>query len=131
MKGAQKIYLSHNMFNKGADGPLKLRSNASDRLERLGFKCLWLYDKNDFKRDLTPDEIVGRCYGILSVSDILVVLDAEEPGWGKNFEIAYASKHNIKIYSIWRNSGQINQWIEYYSDEIFSSLDSLIEYLKV
>ena len=125
------IYLSHNMFDYDNGDVLKFRKDAQDKLEANGFHCLWLYDMNDFKRGLLPEEIIGRCYGILSVADIFIMLDADIPGCGKIFEMKKAHDLNIPIYCVWQKEGRINDWINYYSTEIFSNLDKCIEYLKI
>ena len=125
------IYLSHNMFGFDNGDVLKFRKESQEKFGKEGFHCLWLYDMNDFKRDLLPEEIVGRCFGILSAADIFIMLDADNPGWGKMVEMYQAYLSDIPIYCIWQKEGRINDWINYYSTEIFSDLDKCIEYLRI
>jgi len=125
------IYLAHNIFNIESKKVLEKKEIATKRIEKEGFHCLWLFDENDSKRNLLPKEVVGRCIGILSMADYILVLDADDPGWGKVCEMYYAYSKNIPVLSIWQKSGKIDIWVEYLSEEIFDSLDKAIEYLKM
>ena len=124
-----RVYLSHNMFGLDNGDVLRNRKEAQEKLEKEGFHCLWLYDMNDFKRNLLPEEIVGRCFGILSAANIFIMLDADIPGWGKMVEMYQAYLNETPIFCIWQKEGRINDWIYHYSTEIFSNMENCIKYL--
>lgn len=124
-----KMYLAHNMHKLDEKETIENRKNLIERFKNNGFYVPWLYDLNDYKRDLLPDEIIARCLGIMSICDVFVMMDADEPGWGKMVEMCEAYHKNIPIYCICKDNDN-SPWIKYYSTDIFNSVESLISFLK-
>ena len=124
-----KVYIGQNMFGVEPDVIMRTRIYIEDKIRKEGFFPIHICDRGDFDKNLSCETIVKTCLSALDDSDVFLMIDGDEPGQGKIWEMSYAYNKDIPRLVLCVEK-DINPWIEYFATEIFDNLDSALIWIK-
>ena len=124
-----RVYVAHNMFGLSPDVIMARRNYVENRLNETGLEMAYVCNRKDFNKNLSPEAIVKTCLAAIDESQVFLMLDPEQPGWGKIWEMSYAWRKNIPILLIF-NGKELNPWMYYFATDVFGNLESAIAWIK-